>query len=157
MSPSTGINTSVVKPARIDRKRLDTAKFPSVAQVPIRFDDLDVLWHVNNVAIIALLQEARVQFNSEMALPPLGVGLRTVVGAMNVEYAGEMTYPGTVEVCSGILSIGRSSYTFGQMIRQNGHSTVYSYITMVVTDAAGPAAIPDFYRQAMSERSLIVG
>jgi acyl-CoA thioester hydrolase len=139
------------KPGRIDRARFDSAIFPLVMELPIRFDDLDVLWHVNNVAIIALMQEARVHFSREMALPPLGHGLRTVVAAMNVEYAGEMTYPGMVEIGSGIASIGRSSYTFAQMIRQNGQGAVYSQITMVVTDADDPAPIPDSFRHAIEK------
>jgi acyl-CoA thioester hydrolase len=145
------------KPGRIDRARFDSASFPSVMQLPIRFDDLDVLWHVNNVAIIALLQEARVHFNREMALPPLAGSLRTVVAAMNVEYAGEMTYPGDVEIHSGMSSIGRSSYTFAQLIRQNGHGAVYSQIIMVVTDAQGPAAIPDELRHAIGKCSIAQG
>lgn len=156
MTPPTAGATPAVKPGRIDRARLEAASFPSILMLPIRFEDLDVLRHVNNVSVIALLQEGRVHFSSEMALPPLGDGLRTVVGAMNVEYAGEMIFPGLVEVRSGILAIGRTSYTFAQMIRQNGQSTVYSYVTMVITDAAGPAAIPEDYREDMARRCLIL-
>ena len=155
MSASTREATVAAKPARIDRGHLDAATFPCTFEMAVRFDDLDVLWHVNNVAIIALLQEARVHFNREMALPAPGEGLRTVVGAMNVEYAGEITYPGTVQVHSGILGIGRSSYTFAQLIRQNGQSAVYSQITMVITNATGPAPIPEALRQAITQRSLI--
>lgn len=140
---------------RIDRKRFDSAEFPAQVALPIRFDDLDVLWHVNNVAIIALLQEARVHFNRTMPLPPLADGMRTVVGAMTVEYGGELTYPGGVEVKSGIMDIGRTSYTFGQLIRQNDQSTVYSQITMVVTDKAGPTPIPQPFRSALEQRCLV--
>ena len=144
-----------IKPGRIDRRRFDSAAFPSIMELPIRFDDLDVLWHVNNVAIIALLQEARVHFNRFMELPPLGEGLRTVVAGMNVEYGGEINYPGMIEIRSGILDIGRTSYRFGQMIRQNGVSAVYSQITMVVTDTAGSATIPDTFRSAIENKCLI--
>jgi acyl-CoA thioester hydrolase len=144
-------------PGRINRTLFDSANFPSTMEMPIRFDDLDVLWHVNNVAIIALLQEARVHFNREMALPMLAQGLRTVVGAMNVEYAGEMTYPGVVKIHSGISTIGRSSYAFAQLIRQNGQSAVYSQITMVVTDINGPTAIPDDFRGAIGKCSIGLG
>ena len=157
MSSGSPKVTQVVAPGRIDRARFDAAVFPSVVHLPIRFDDLDVLWHVNNVAIIALLQEARVQFNrvvSSLALPD---GLRTVVGAMTVEYGGELTYPGTAEVSSGIIAIGRTSYTFGQLIRQDAKSAVYSKITMVVTDANGSAAVPDSVRQSIEQDCMIKG
>ena len=142
------------KPGRIDRAYLDAATFPSVLEMPIRFEDLDVLWHVNNVSVIAFLQEARVHFQRTMTLPPLGEGLRTVVGGMTVEYAEEMTYPGKVSISSGIWAIGKSSYSFAQLIRQNGKSTVYSQITMVITGTNGPAVIPQPLRQALIECSL---
>ncbi len=144
-----------VPPGRIDRARFDSATFPSVIELPIRFDDLDVLWHVNNVAIIALLQEARVQFNRAISSLALPDGMRTVVGAMTVEYGGELTYPGLVEISSGIVAIGRTSYTFGQMIRQNGKGAVYSQITMVVTNTNGSAAIPDGVRSAIERDCMI--
>lgn len=152
MTPSE--NFPPPKPGRIDRARFDAAHFPSTAQLALRFDDLDVLMHVNNVSIIALLQEARVHFHRDMALPPLGNGLRTVVGGMNVEYGGELTYPGVIDASSGILAVGRTSYTFAQLLRQNGQAAVYSQVTMVITDANGPAQIPDSYRQALEACGL---
>jgi len=144
-----------VAPGRIDRAHFEAATFPSVIELPIRFDDLDVLWHVNNVAIIALLQEARVQFNRAIASLALPEGLRTVVGAMMVEYGGELTYPGTAEVSTGILALGRTSYTFGQLIRQNGNAAVYAQITMVVADGNGSAAIPADVRSAIEKDCMI--
>lgn len=158
-SSTTGLAVAptrlAVAPGRIDRARFDAAVFPSVMDLQIRFDDLDLLSHVNNVAIIALLQEARVHFNRAMPMPAVGDGLRTVVGGMLVEYGIELTYPGTVQISTGIIAIGRTSYTFGQMIGQGGKGAVYSQITMVVTDASGPAAIPDLFRSSIAEHGLI--
>lgn len=144
---------SAQKTGRINRALFNAAKFPCETQLPIRFDDLDMLKHVNNVAIVALLQEARVHFGREMALPPLGEGLRMVVAAMNVEYAGKITYPGMVDIRSGISGVGRSSFTFAQLILQDGQSAAYSQITMVVTDANGPAPIPEDFRHAIENCS----
>ena len=89
-------------PGRIDRARLDAASFPDTISMPVRFDDLDVLWHVNNAAAVIMLQEARVLFSINLALPGLhDIGLRSVVVAMNVEYAAEINHPGPVEISSG--------------------------------------------------------
>ena len=157
MQASSAQVTPQAAAGRIDRAWFDTARYPSVMELPIRFDDLDVLWHVNNVAVISLLQEARVHFNRTMALPPLGADLRTVVAAMVTEYGGELNYPGTIAISSGVLRLGRTSYTFGQLIRQNGVSAVYSQITMVMTDANGPAALPESFRSAIEQGCLIQG
>lgn len=124
-------------------------------ELQLRFDDLDVNGHVNNVAIILLLQEARVHFHRTLQLPDLDPDMRTVVAAMNVEYGGELLYPGSIEIGSGIAAIGRTSYTFGQLIRQDGISAVYSQITMVVTDANGAAPVPQDLRSAIERTCLI--
>jgi len=149
MSSSSG-------PGRIDRTRFDSARFPYTFEMPIRYEDLDSLWHVNNAAAVGMLQEGRVAFNREMGLPRLGLGgLRTVVVGMNVEFSAELTYPGVAEISTGIFGVGRTSLVFGQLIRQDGLSAVYAQITMVATDETGAIPIPDEMRAAFEERCLI--
>ncbi len=157
MTAISGESAMAAKPGRIDRSRFDTANFPSVMELPVRFADLDVLWHVNNVAVISLLQEARVHFNREMSLPSFKHGHRSVVAAMNVEYAGELNFPGMVEIATGILGLGRTSFTVAQMISQNGQAAVYSQVTMVVTGDSGAAPLPEAMRAAMERRCMIPG
>lgn len=45
----------MIQPSRIDRERLDAVDFPIRVDVPIRFNDLDVLGHVNNTAAAVIL------------------------------------------------------------------------------------------------------
>lgn len=142
--------------ARIDRALLDGAIFPATMTMPVRFDDLDVQWHVNNAASVIMLQEARICFTRDMALPPFSDTLRMVVGAMMVEYAHEITYPGDVEIGSGILRVGNSAFTFGQLIRQNGKPCVYSQVTMVMTGPGGSQPIPDAFREIIAGKAMIV-
>jgi acyl-CoA thioester hydrolase len=151
------MNTAAPAPtSRIDRAMLATAQYPNVITLPVRFDDLDVLWHVNNASAIVMLQEARVLYTRGLALPPIeSFGLRTVVGAMTVEFAGELNYPGVVEIASGILRLGNSSYTFAQVIRQDGKDCVYSLVTMVVSGPDGGVPIPDPLRTALNERGMV--
>lgn len=143
-------------PGRIDRARLDAATYPDTIAMPVRFDDLDVLWHVNNAAAVIMLQEARVLFGINLALPNLtDLGLRSVVVAMNVEYAAEINHPGPVEVCSGLLRIGGSSFTFAQVIRQNGITCVYATVTLAVIGKGGAVPLPDSWRQIHEARAMI--
>ncbi|MCB2060532.1 MAG: thioesterase family protein [Novosphingobium sp.] len=141
---------------RIDRARFDSARFPFLMEMPVRFEDLDMLGHVNNAAAVAMLQEARVAFHRELELSHFGQGgPRTVVVNMNVEFGAELTYPGVAEIATGILGIGRTSYTFGQLIRQNGQGAVYARVTMVATGETGAIQIPDAVRADFEERCLI--
>lgn len=141
---------------RIDRARLDAATFPDTIAMPVRFDDLDVLWHVNNAAAVVMLQEARVLFGINLALPHLhDIGLRSVVVAMNVEYAAEINHPGPIEISSGILRLGTTSFTFGQLIRQNGVACVYATVTLAVTGESGAVPLPESWRQVHEARAMI--
>ena len=143
-------------PGRIDRARLDAASFPDSISMPVRFDDLDVQWHVNNAAVVVMLQEARVLFGINLALPHLhDLGLRSVVVAMNVEYAAEINHPGPVEISSGILRLGTTSFTFAQVIRQNGVGCVYATVTLAITGDSGAVPPPAIWRQAHEARAMI--
>ena len=95
----------MIQPSRIDRERLNAVDFPIRVDVPIRFNDLDVLGHVNNTAAGVILQEARVSFSQRAALPTLGAGFRSVVAGLRIEFAVELHHPGVVEVFMGIVAI----------------------------------------------------
>lgn len=140
--------------SRIDRKRLDATEFAVTFDIPIRFDDVDMQGHVNNAASVVILQEARAAFNVTAGLTQHRGDLRTMVAALSIEYAGEMYYPGQVTIGTGVLAVGRTSFTLGQVARQNGKSTLYAQAVMVLADANGPAPIPDRLREAY-ERFLI--
>ena len=142
--------------ARIDRKRLDSARFQVSIEVPIRIDDLDMQGHVNNASAMVLLQEARAAFNRTAGLGALMGDLRAMVAGHTVEYAGEINHPGSVEIRTGVLAVGRTSFTLGQVARQGGLSKLYAQSVMVLTDANGPATIPDALRAAY-ERFLLGG
>jgi acyl-CoA thioester hydrolase len=131
---------------RLDRARLDTAEYPVRFSVQTRFDDLDILGHVNNVSVVVFLQEARVDFNVQASLRSDTGGLRMMAVGLVVEFAGEMHYPAPIEVFTGVVAIGRTSFTLGQVVRQEGLTTAYGEATLVFTDAAGPAHIPQNLR-----------
>lgn len=134
--------------ARIDRKRLDEAVFPVITTIQTRYDDIDAQGHVNNAAAAVLLQEGRVGLNRAARLLELRGDLRPVVAALSIEYAGEMHHPEPIEISSGVLAIGRSSVTIGQLARQGGRPTLYAETVLVMTGTDGPAAMPEPMRAA---------
>jgi acyl-CoA thioester hydrolase len=143
------LDQSVTRPSRIDRKRFDAYDFPVRVEIPLRFDDLDIQGHVNNAAAGVILQEGRVGFNQHAALPALVAGLRPVVAALRIEFALELRYPGVVEVSTGIIATGRSSFTLAQVGRQNGRSALYGEATIVISGTSGPVPIPQALRVAL--------
>lgn len=141
--------------ARIDRSRLEGAQFPMVEKIATRFDDLDVQGHVNNAAAVVILQEGRVLFNRAAGLPWAMGNLRAMVVGLTVEYAAEMTHPEPVELGVGILDLGRSSFTMGQVIRQGGRTAIYAEVAMVMANEAGAAPIPDTLRAAFEQLRIV--
>lgn len=138
---------------RIDRARLDSGVFSHRFEFGTRFSDMDKVGHVNNVAVADLLQEGRNRFIH-------AVGLMTaapsplVVAALHIEFAGDLYHPAPVEVCVGVLDIGRSSYRIGEIIRQDGRIAVYAEVVQVARNEAGASALPQAWRPLL-ERARI--
>lgn len=140
---------------RIDRSRLTAARFPVVKIVETRIDDVDVQGHINNGAAVVILQEARAHFHRTARLPELRDGLRVMVAGLTVEYAAEMHHPDPIEVHSGILHLGRSSYVIGQVARQCGRDCLYVEVAVAMANADGPAPMPEALRDSFEALRIV--
>ncbi len=140
--------------ARIDRQRLDAGVFPVAMEIQTRFADIDAQGHVNNAAAAVILQEARIGLNQAAHLIDFRVDVRAVVAALSIEYAAEMFHGAPIEVLSGVLKVGRTSVTLGQLARQNGRPSLYGETVLVALGPEGPAEVPPGLRDAY-ERLLI--
>jgi acyl-CoA thioester hydrolase len=140
---------------RLDRAFFEHATFPCEMVLPVRFDELDVLAHVNNAAAIAMMQEARIAFYHMMSLPSAGEGVKTVVAGLTVEFLREITYPGEVRIGTGIVGIGRTAYTFVQALRHKGALAVCAKTVMVVTNELGTIRVPSALKAALRERCVV--
>ena len=133
--------------------RLQLETYPLVTTVPSRFQDLDPLGHINNVAIGAFYEEGRGGLNRQAF--PLELrkahGMRMVIADVHIAYLDEAFYPSDLVVGSGILRIGGSSYTIGQALFQDGRCIGASEAVLVNTDGKRPAAIPDEARGALEQ------
>jgi len=106
---------------RTDPKRLDADHYPYVADVPPRFNDMDALRHLNNVALAAVYEEGRIAMHRELHMDRhREPGTRTVVAQVNISYLDEGHYPETLKVGCAISRIGGASYTIEQGLFQGG-------------------------------------
>lgn len=134
--------------SRLDRARLAAADLRVRTEIPVRYDDLDSVGHVNNAAAAVILQEARVRFHAAAGFQSLAPGLHSLVAALSIEFGGEMHFPGAVEVKTGVLHIGRTSYLLGQVAGQNGKIALYAETVMVIAGPNGAEPIPEPMRAA---------
>jgi acyl-CoA thioester hydrolase len=138
---------------RLDRGRLDGGVYPYHCQVAMRFADLDQLGHANNVAVAAILQEARLRFIQAFDLIGV-VRCELVVAASLIEFAHEMLYPDPIQVAIGVLDIGRTSFRLGQVARQNDRVGAYAEVVQVSRNGQGPVPLPDEWRGKLERMKM---
>lgn len=142
--------------AKPDSWRLDRAAYPFSNSTETRFQDLDPLGHVNNVAMAALFENSRVRFNRSIELTnrhaSQGAGDRWLVASVSIAYLAEAHFPDAVDVCSGIGRVGTSSWTILSAAFQGDVCVATCDTVLVLTDANGPQPLPDPIRTVFGER-----
>lgn len=129
----------------------DPESYPFSTVTETRFQDLDPLGHINNVAMAALFENGRVRFNRNLGLERRQPGERWLIASVSIDYVAEAHFPDPVEVMSGIGRIGSSSWDIYSAAFQQGVCVATCVSTLVLTDKAGPKPIPDPLRQRYNE------
>ncbi len=136
---------------RFDPARLDPANYPYATSVETRFQDLDPLGHINNVAMAALFENGRVRFNRELLVERKRrvAGERWLIARVEVNYLAEGHFPDPITVTSGIGRIGTSSWDIVSAAYQNGRCIGLCDTTIVRTNDQGSAPISDDFRREL--------
>ena len=112
-------------------------------QVELRWGDMDLNGHVNNATTLTLLEEGRVRLLYQAGQGLVGADIGLVVARHEIDYVRPMYYsttPATVIVW--IERIGRSSFTFGCDIEQNGEVAVRAQTVVVAITPDGSRSVP---------------
>jgi acyl-CoA thioester hydrolase len=114
----------------------------------IRFSDTDMIGRVNNVAFAALLESGRTAFAHARLFPHMPAGCVVVMARIEIDYRRELHWPGTVDVASRLVSVGRSSYKIGQGIFRGETCITTGLTTLVMIDRQTRKSAPllDDYR-----------
>ncbi|MEM7188157.1 MAG: thioesterase family protein [Pseudomonadota bacterium] len=101
----------------IDLSRRDS--YTHWTPVHIRFADMDILRHVNNVALAEYFEASRTAFVYDViALAGVDMTNEFVLARVVIDFLQELHYPGTVEVGARLTRIGNKSMTSGYGIFQ---------------------------------------
>jgi acyl-CoA thioester hydrolase len=103
----------------------------------IRFGDLDVLGHVNNVAYMVYFETGRVAFLEQLGTPPRDRehGPVFVLAHIAADYIEELYYPGRVDIGTALRHVGNSSFHLGHGIFVDGHCKAVA--TSVIVQVQG--------------------
>ena len=110
-------------------------QFPSRTRDIIRFGDLDPQGHVNNTVFATFFETGRVTFLREPGNALSPPGTTSVLARLDINFLKELHWPGEVDIGTGIVEIGRSSFTFLQAIFHEGVCAATARATMVMIDA----------------------
>lgn len=133
--------------------------FPVVVELPTRFGDMDILGHINNVAIANLYQEGRVHFHRQAFQNQRpgdrrrdGVG--PVLADLHIAYRRESFYPKPVTIAVGVGRLGNTSYTLKTAMFQDGQCVGTSDAVLVYVKDGKPHPIPEEDRVVLADHLL---
>lgn len=137
--------------ARPEPHLLDPARYPFLTEVDVRFSDLDVNKHINNVALSNFVEEGRVRFHRASGYHAAIAGVGSMVASLAIEYVGQAFYPGTLQIRAGAAHVGRTSYTLELLLSQEDRPVVFARSVMVCTREGKPHPIPEPFHSSVTD------
>ncbi|MEM8743702.1 MAG: acyl-CoA thioesterase [Pseudomonadota bacterium] len=137
---------------KTDLTRRDS--FDHWTSVTIRFSDQDPLGHVNNVAVAAYVEASRTMLIRPFLLQEKYPQLDFALVHLDIDYRGEFTYPGTVDVGGRIERIGTKSFTssYGLFVEDRCVATAGSVNCFFDTTKRESVTPPDDVRALFDKR-----
>jgi acyl-CoA thioester hydrolase len=100
----------------------------------IRYGDIDIQGHVNNVVIAQFMESGRVGFSHDpvhgFSVPDAGFALRRIV----IDYLAEMHFPGQVTIGTRVQRIGSTSLVLDHALFVGETCTATAESVMVLID-----------------------
>src|ERR1700750_1087290 len=108
-----------------DTARRAPASYPARITVRSLFSDMDVFRHINNSALSRYFEEGRadlniIAFGAASITAPVD-GEQILFATATIDFLAPARYPGSLEIGTGVLRIGKSSYTVAQAAFQGGN------------------------------------
>ncbi len=140
--------------ARPDAALLDPARYPFAHQITTRFADIDPNQHLNNVALAAMMEDARVRFNLALG-SAIKIGeRRAMVASVAMDYLSQGHFPDPVTVHCGVERTGNSSWTVVQLLIQSGRPVAFARSVLVAIADDRPNPIAEDYRAVLAQWTL---
>lgn len=131
---------------RHDPRRLAADNYPFSITIAPRFADMDILRHLNNLALAECHEEARVRFLCTL----FGEDFlfrkrpyRLLIAHAGYDYLHEAHYPLPLKAHVAISRLGHTSFDLALALFQEGRCVCLCDVTGVVVNENGPTSLPD--------------
>jgi acyl-CoA thioester hydrolase len=108
----------------------------------LRYADTDRQGHVNNAVFSTALETGRAEFLYDPYVPLAEPQRSFVIARLELDFRGEMTWPGQVAIGTTVESIGRSSFTLRQGLFQEDRCVAIARTVIVQIDDHSQRACP---------------
>jgi acyl-CoA thioester hydrolase len=105
--------------------------YPLRTHEKLRYADTDRQGHVNNAVFSTMLETGRVELLYAADGPLHESGCSFVIASLHLDFHGEITWPGQVDIGTRVASIGKSSLTLEQGLFQGGRCAATSRTVIV--------------------------
>ncbi|MCC7272440.1 MAG: acyl-CoA thioesterase [Alphaproteobacteria bacterium] len=129
----------------------DPASYRLWREEVLRYGDMDVNGHVNNIAIAQFCEGGRVAFERVCDLQREHAALGLSLAKVTIEFRAEAHFPGIIRVGTRLLGFGRSSCRLLQGVFQDGRCVATSEAVAVCFDTRLRMAVP--FGEAFKERA----
>jgi acyl-CoA thioester hydrolase len=121
--------------------------------IPIRFNDEDNQNHVNHLALIEYIAEARILFIDGLIAKSNVEDLDYVLVYFSANFVKEVTYPGLVTITPSVMSVGTKSMRTKYKMRNEDEAVMDAECVNVFFDdkTGNSTPIPDALRKKIKE------
>ena len=105
---------------------LNRDAYPEQIEERLRFADTDLVGHVNNAAFATLFEIGRVSFLFDPENPLFEDNDTFVLARLNIDFLGELRFPGMVTIATGVSRVGSSSATIMQAVSNTAQRVLRS-------------------------------
>lgn len=126
----------------------DEVKFRYVAEVPVRFRDIDPMDHVNNALYVTYVEQARAEYYEDVIGLTLGEA-DTVLAHLEIDYVDPIKLGDVVEVAMRTEELGESSIPMTYELRVDDHVVATAETVQVAFDrqSGEPVPVPGEWRK----------
>ena len=119
----------------------------------VTFGDLDAMGHMNNLALLRLLETGRVDYMVDTGLTGYEE-LTYVLARLETDFRKQGLFGDHLICGTRITSLGRTSFTMDQCIWRDDGSVLVGSSSILVAlgpDKASPIPVPDRWRQVFQD------
>jgi acyl-CoA thioester hydrolase len=143
MSAPDTLKSNIQRPIpEIVRARPRLEDYPLHTTEKLRFADTDCNGHISNAIFAVCCQNARMELLHDPNRIPIPVNTQFVIARLEIDFLGEMHWPGSVLIGTRCEHVGRSSLLMAQALFVDGRCAASARSTVVLMDRVTRRAAP---------------